>query len=283
MNIADELIALVERVSRTIEIPPIRHLYIPALVDDPGIDAEFGVIGLEDGSTGFFYAWLGETLHRLRTELNRGGVVRESALALAKRYASEDEVERSIGLGAINAISQHVLRRAGYELNVTADSMGGLRFTGADHVGMVGLFPSLARRLGRDGVRLTVVEKTAKARMEGEPFTITMDPEQLQSCNKVLCTASTLLNNTLDEILSYCTSAERIALIGPTAGCLPDPLFKRGVNIVGGSSVAKLDPLLDKLRCGQGWGDLVTKYTIASEQYPGIEALLASIPQNSSD
>ncbi|MGI9331602.1 MAG: Rossmann-like domain-containing protein [Gammaproteobacteria bacterium] len=277
MNVANELIAIVEQVSRQIEIPPIRHLHIPPAVDNPDIDAEFGLIGLEDGSVGFFYAWLGDTLRRLRTELDRDGIVGESALALAKRYGSEDEMERSVGLGAINAISQHVFRRADVDLTVTANSMGGLQLSRADHVGMVGLFPSLARRLSRDGVRLTVVERKTKALTSQERYTVTLDPAQLQACNKVLCTASTLLNNTLDEILEHCRSAERIALIGPTAGCLPDPLFKRGVDIVGGSRVASLAPLLEKLGSGLGWGDLVEKYTIAGEHYPGVEALLASI------
>lgn len=275
MSISTDIIAMVEEVSRRIAIPPVRHLHIPPLERNPSMDAEFGLIALEDGSAGFFYAWLGDTLERMRVELNRDNLVRESAVELSTRFASNDEVERTIGLGAINAVSQHVFRRAGYQPALTTTSMGRLTFAPKDHVGMVGLFPSLARRLTRDGIRLTVIEKRSDA--AGDGFRVTLDPTELEKCNKVLCTASTLLNDTLEEILTRSHAAERIALIGPTASCLPDPVFARGVDIVGGSVVLDLDALLERLCHDEPWGESVCKYTIARREYPGFAALLSRL------
>lgn len=41
-----------------------------------------------------------------------------------------------------------------------------------------------------------------------------------------------------------------IAVIGPTAGLLPEPLFERGVRVVGGVWVKKPDALMDLLAAG---------------------------------
>lgn len=275
MSISTDVLAMVEEVSRRVEIPPVRHLHIPPLKRNPSMDAEFGLIALEDGSAGFFYAWLGDTLERMRVELDRDALVHESAFELSTRFASNDEVERTVGLGAINAISQHVFRRAGYQPALTTASMGRLTFAAKDHVGMVGLFPSLARRLARDGIRLTVIEKKSNAVEDG--FRVSLDPTELEKCNNVLCTASTLLNDTLDEILTHSLAAKHIALIGPTASCLPDPVFARGVDVVGGSVVLDLDALLERLCHHEPWGPSVCKYTIARSEYPGFAALLSRL------
>jgi uncharacterized protein (DUF4213/DUF364 family) len=91
----------------------------------------------------------------------------------------------------------------------------------------------------------------------------------------VLVTGSTLMNDTLDGVLACCDKNARVALIGPTAACLPDPLFERGVDVVGSSTVLNLARLRPRLEMGESWGSAVTKYCICREDYPGIHHLLA--------
>jgi len=66
---------------------------------------------------------------------------------------------------------------------------------------------------------------------------ITLEPKELSTCNKILCTSTTILNNSLDEILAHCPPAAFVSIIGPTAGYFPDPLFARGVDVMGGRVV----------------------------------------------
>jgi hypothetical protein len=99
---------------------------------------------------------------------------------------------------------------------------------------MVGLFPSLARRIRAQGIPLTVLElRPEKVTREAE-FEVTLDPERLRGCTRILCTASTLINGTLDSVMESVTHAQHVALIGPSASCFPDPLFARGIHAVGG-------------------------------------------------
>ncbi len=275
MSISSQLVALVLDIGGRIDLPPIRYLYVPAFQPDPDKDAEFGLIGLADGSTGFFYAWLDDTQDRLQQalpELQR--LVGSDPVSIAGLFNSADRLDRTVGLGAIGAISQHIFKVTGYALNTTTDSMGKQVFLPDDHVGLVGLFPSLVERLRRRGVALTVIEKKSELVQREGNYEVTLDPAKLSTCNKVLSTASVLLNDTLDEILSHCAHAEQVTIIGPSAGCLPDPLFKRGVDAIGGSVVTDLDGLLERLKNNLPWGNSVQKYVISRTEYPGVYKLL---------
>lgn len=54
-------------------------------------------------------------------------------------------------------------------------------------------------------------------------------------------------NNSLDEILSHCSPDALISVVGPTAGYFPDPLFARGVDVIGGRVVKNGDMLIQRL------------------------------------
>jgi len=90
-----------------------------------------------------------------------------------------------------------------------------------------------------------------------------------------LSTASTLLNDSLDDILAHCTAAEVLVVVGPTAGFLPDPLFSRGVSAVGGSEIVDVALATERISRKQGLGDAARKYLLRAQGYPGAAALLA--------
>ena len=272
------MVTLVREIAGRVCLPKIQHVYTPKPQPDPDRDAEFGLIGLSDGSTGFFFAWLDNTLERLQhsfDDIQR--LVGSDPIEAASLFESVDQLERTVGLGAISAISQHVFKMSRYALGSTTNSMGQQAYTLQDRVGLVGFFPSLVERLRHQGVSLVVIEQRPELVQKAEKFEVTLDSSVLSNCSKVLCTASVLLNDTLDEILSQCKNAQNVTIIGPMAGCLPDPLFERGVDIVGGSVVTDLDELLDRLKNGQPWGDAVNKYVIRKTDYPGAYKLLESL------
>ncbi|MEW8268207.1 MAG: DUF364 domain-containing protein [Candidatus Thiodiazotropha sp.] len=274
MQIAEELIEAVERIAQGIELPLIDEIILPKPHATQVHDAEFAAVCLGDGSMGFFYTLLDDTMQRLHHEIEADAWRGRAPIRLALHYGEHDPLARSMGLGAINAITQSLFRRADYTPDRQTNSMAKMAFAQADHVGMVGFFPPLVERLRERGVRLSVLEKRAEFLQQGDRFRVTLDPRVLAECNKILCTAATLLNDSLDEILAHCGHAQRVAVIGPTAGCLPDPLFNRGVDAVGGSRVAAAERLKQRLRDQLEWADAVEKYTIERDGYPGFEQLL---------
>ncbi len=86
-----------------------------------------------------------------------------------------------------------------------------------------------------------------------------------------------LLNDTLDALLARCAGASAFALVGPGAGCLPDPLFARGVTLLGGTWPVDRPALLAAIREGTPWGESARKFALTRGDYPGLDALLDRI------
>ena len=266
-GIRSELIDLVAVASEKFEIPPIQQLYMPEPRPSPDKDSEFGIVALEDNSAGLYYAWMGESQKGMNQRYRVQDFIGKHPLQLVELYRSEDEADRSLGMAALNAISQSVFRQSKCELPAAADSLGELELKAGDHLGMVGFFPSLVRKLQQRQVKVTVIEKKQHIIDAHTDLDISADLARLVDCNKVLSTASTLLNDSLDEVLEVCSSAEGIVLVGPTAGFLPDPLFKRGVKAIGGSQLVDVPLAIERLSHEQGLGNTARKYLLRASAY----------------
>lgn len=273
--IAHELIALLERLAALGPLPRVKRLLLPPPGADGTHAGEFCAVELDDGSLGLSFVLLGDTLAQLRGGAGER-LAAMPALELARCYAESEGVQRTLGFAAVNALTRHLFDRAGYAPPAAQGSTGDLALQPGDHVGMVGLFPPLVKQVLATGARLTVVELREDLVGAHEGWHVTLDPAELRGCNKVLSTSTVLLNDTLDALLGHCRGAERIALIGPGASCLPDPLFERGVATLGGRRVVDRDAFLRAFTSGGKWGAHAAKYVIARGDYPGVERLIAA-------
>ena len=238
---------------------------------DPEKFAKFGVLLLEDGHSGFIYTLLDEDMvHSSPFEKLISQAAGQPVSEIAGWYLSDDASRRYIGMAAINALSQSLFAKSGFFSDANAVKR---KKTQPEHLGMVGFFPPLVEKYRKSGQKLTVLEQQARFVMQEENITVTLDVEALSQCDQVLCTASTLLNDSLANIIGACASNSRISLIGPTAGCLPDALFSAGISEVGATRVLNIETLLSRIRSGTPWGDSVMKYTITKEDYSGLRAL----------
>ncbi len=270
-----ELLQLCESAARNFNLPLIKKVFMPEPRPSPDKDSEFGIVVLEDGSSGLYYAWMGEAQNGMNERYVGKNFVGLNPLELTKYFNSEHEADRSLGLAAINAISQFVFRQSNQPLPSAGNSMGELKVEPCDHIGMVGYFPSLVKRLREQGIQVTVIEKKSHFVQTDDLVNVTLDVSELSSCNKVLSTASTMLNNSIDEILASTRTAETVVVVGPTAGFFPDPLFKRGVSALGGSELIDADLAILRLSNEQGLGDTARKYLLKKKDYPGASQLFS--------
>ncbi len=272
MSIATELIALLERYAAKLPPPRVRALHLPPPPAEGAKNGEFCALELEDGAVGLSYVLLGDTLAHLAAS---GDIAGAASLDVARHYLGADPARRALGFAAVNALTASLFARAGYQPDNSADSIGLLDPRPGDHVGMIGLFRPLVGRIAGAGAQLTVAELKAELAGEQAGYRVTLEAEDLAPCNKVLSTSTVLLNDTLDRMIAACRSARYFALVGPGAGCLPDPLFARGVTLLGGTRVTDLPGLRAALPTGQSWSHCAAKFAIRREDYPGFEALLA--------
>lgn len=275
MSIAAELLEAIERMASRLALPPVAEVYVPDAQPAAHRDAEFGLVALAEGSAGFYYAWLGASQAGMAARYAAEDFAGTSPLALARRLARDDDAERSLALAAIGALTTYLHRRAGYLPPTAQDSMAGIACTRGGHLGMIGNFSPLVRRARAAGMRVTVIERKPQMCCEEDGLSITLDPSALASCDAIIVTGATLINDSLDGMLDYCRHARRVVLLGPTAGVLPQVLFGRGIAALGGLEILDAPRALARLRAGEKLGDAARRYLIEASDYPSFDALVA--------
>jgi uncharacterized protein (DUF4213/DUF364 family) len=279
MTLANEFVGIIQQISDTIEIPVIQEIFIPHQTDKERDThkSNFGAIKLEDGTVGVVYVSLSPEIKEVAISTDLTKFIGINPLDLAEKFKSPDDFQKTLGFGAINAVSQYIFRKSDFSFDFTTDSLGLLDLNRADKPGMVGFFPPLVAKIKKMGNQLIVIEKKAKLVQKSNNWEVTLDPAQLKKCNKILITSTTILNESIDDVLRFCSQAEKISIIGPTAGFFPDPLFSRGIDIVGGTYIHNPSLFMELISENKRWGPTTKKYCIQKNNYPGITALLRRV------
>ncbi|MCP3869577.1 MAG: hypothetical protein GY703_16065 [Gammaproteobacteria bacterium] len=263
---------MITRIAESIEVPGIEEIILPVSGRESEKEDEFGFVVLRDGSVGPFYTCLGDTLDKLAWCRSQGSTDGLSTLQTAMKLGDPELSVSALALGAFNALSQHIMRRAGF--NPTDIPSPTSEFKGG-RIGVVGYFPPLVKRYLAAGHRVTVIEKKPERVPDLPGIELHTSPDALSTCDSVICTASTLINGTIDHILEAAGPDAGIDLMGPSASGLPDPLFDRGIRSVGGILINQPVQLKKAVANGEKWSACGRKYQLGAMQYPGIGQLLA--------
>ncbi|MDR2239163.1 MAG: DUF364 domain-containing protein [Zoogloeaceae bacterium] len=261
---------------RRIVLPPLANLSDPS--DPAGKAGEFCAVQLDCGSVGLAFTLLGGTLAALHARgMTAGGLAADLVHGYAEGGKDDSDGARVLGLAAINALTRRLYDRAGYAPDGSVDSFGSLALQAGDRLGMIGHFTPLIGQARALGILVTVLELKAELVREEPGLSVTLDPRRLAGCNKIMSTSTLLLNDTFEAVSAVWRAAEAVAIVGPSAGCPPDPLFAAGVSAVGAAWVTDAELFLSRVAAGQPWGDASRKVTFTPKQYPGFDALLARI------
>jgi len=276
MDISHGFAEVIKLIDNRLEIPPVEKIFIPSQSDlnNDRKKANFGAIKLTDGSTGIFFIGLDNEFHEISQETDLGKLSKEDPVDLALRFNEEILFDRTIGLGAINAISHFLFSRSNFQFTPSNHIINDINIQRHDNIGMVGYFPPLVKKINLMENKLVIVELKEELIKKASNWEITLDASRLTECNKIICTSTTLINNTLDNVLDFTQDAEIFALIGPTAGFLPDPIFQRKVDIIGGSIVNNAELFFKRITQSERWGDSVLKFVMTKQTYPGIRNLI---------
>jgi len=209
-------------------------------------------ISLEGGQMGVSHSLLSEMSPGCCEIIERAGTLsgRPASEFLSLAY-SWDLAERVIGIATVNALSQIVLeahpnRYALEERNL----IDVLEVGREDAVVLVGLIKPFIPVFKAKAKQLYILERGAPREKGILPDTAC--EEVIPQADVVVITGSALANGTIDRLLELAENARTVALVGPTVSCLPDPLFKRGADLVGGIRI--LDPDKAMQVIGEGGG-----------------------------
>lgn len=257
--------------------PCVSGLYLPAPVADETFRDEFGFVLLADGSVGPFYVSMGDLLRTLWQRHPDPELVRGDATTLLGGFAEGDIARRALAVGTYNALSAALFHRVGFIPPERAGNAGLNDVPAGGSVGMVGYFRPLVDRLTALGCSVRVLELSPERVEDKEGVSRCSDPSGLIGCDLVLCSASALINDSLEGLLALLAGRVRIEMIGPSGSGLPDPLFARGVSAVGGSLFSSQAELIEHLGRGEPWGRVAHKYQLDAVSYPGLARLLEEL------
>jgi uncharacterized protein (DUF4213/DUF364 family) len=155
----------------------------------------------------------------------------------------KNPLEKALGLAATNAVLSQ--EPSGDE----RDSLSFIELTKKDRVAMVGLFSPMVPKIEATGAKLSIIEKNP-ARMK---VPSREDRERiLRDCTVAIITATTLLNDTLEEILNKLGNPRHVALLGPSTPLVPGIFQGTPVNHLGGSIVRDTEKVMRIISEGGG-------------------------------
>lgn len=169
---------------------------------------------------------------------------------------SREPIKAAVAIATLNACTAAARESGGagdYDLRLHEDAQDAVDLSDGRRVALVGAFTPTLRALRARGGPWWVIEQDPRT-LKGEELAHYVPASDAKSilaeADTVIVTGVTLVNHTLEGILEAVRPRAEVAVVGPTASMAPEPLFSRGVKVVGGVWVRRTDDLLDVLAAG---------------------------------
>ncbi|MEN6330725.1 MAG: DUF364 domain-containing protein [Smithella sp.] len=181
-----------------------------------------------------------------------------------------------IRLAAINALSVPLFQDGRYILDQNNDLADLPHLFAGKRICMVGAIIPLLKRLKELSVgEIKVIDRKKDSKIEvelacGEFISPQHTADVLAQCETAVFTGATIANGTIEHLLKLVPSKATVAVVGPTAGFIPEPLFCRNVAAVGTAMVTDIDSTLDIIAEGGGayrlFGSCVRKMNLLNRK-----------------
>jgi uncharacterized protein (DUF4213/DUF364 family) len=239
-TIVDELLAYLKD-----EVPSFEDIR----VDSVCLGWGYTGVQLSTGDMGLCHSLLGEAFLPCCQIVKQAGTLTGcSAAGLAERAKSWDLGERVVGLATISALSQIIMKRRPERFSMMEGNiLDQLGIKPTDTVAMVGNIKPIVEPIRRKTSSLLIFERSG--RFDEGVLPDTACEELLPDADVVLITGSAIANGTIERLLQLSQMAREVGVLGPSASIIPDPLFNRGVDLVGGVIVTNADEVLTQ--CAQ--------------------------------
>jgi uncharacterized protein len=177
----------------------------------------------------------------------------KSVMQLAELMGSGHPLERSVGVAAVNALSHTIMAQHPEQFRFSPhDFLDLLPFNGheSNKVGMVGYIGPFVPFLKKMADTLVVIDDNPALETgimdPGHPVTmgaghiVSRNIRDLKDADIVIITGSSAAVGGFDAALEAAESARFIGVVGPSAGWLPQPAFRRGVHAVAATRITDL-------------------------------------------
>jgi uncharacterized protein (DUF4213/DUF364 family) len=178
-------------------------------------------------------------------------------------------LKRTLGIATLNALSASCwdkMEDKGYEIQYgvgSFDEFDDIDISKYKKTVVVGALAPMIKRLISNKADFHILEmdpSTLKPHEMQYFMEASRAQEVVPDADLLVITGVTLVNNTLEELLSMAKPGAEIVVTGPTASMLPDAFFSRGVTRLGGIVATNADSLLDIISEGGSGYHFFGKY-----------------------
>ena len=226
------------------------ELILPEAKSRRVIDLRIGLgyigVRLDNGTTGIA-AVLFDALPHGCTVVSAAGNFAGSPATDLLQYlvGGKNPLEIAMGLACANALIEPPPTAALDDREATTY----LNLQKGVKVAMVGLFSPLVTRIRATGAELTIIEKNPE---RIEILSDAKKKDALKSCDVAIITATTLLNNTFEEISNLLGTPRAVAIMGPSTPLMPAIFRHTPVTHLGGVIVADSSRVMQIISEGGG-------------------------------
>ncbi len=161
-------------------------------------------------------------------------------------FSENSPILSFVKIAAINAVSAELTEKAGYKVIESMDPLDLLEIDNRKAICIVGAFTSYIKKIAESPSKLTILELDKSAIQEEYQKYFAPAREfikVLPQSDIIIITGSTLVNNSLDELLAAIPPIKQVIIVGPSAGIFPEVLFSKGVNIIGSTKITDPDQI----------------------------------------
>ena len=254
MSVIAETIDIIKEKSPT----PLEEIWI----DDLVIGIFFTGVKLSTGHAGVAFTPIGEIPEAVccpttAARMPQAGDFERSPASEVIKYALDANVLKSaIGVATLNALSQLIVGAGNgreYQTVVKKDGFDLLEIQPHETVTLIGAFGPYIRRLKIMGNPFFIIEKNSQTLRLDEMKHFKPESEMRDALDKsgvAILTGTSIVNHTIDQILTLLRNGIRAGIIGPTASMIPDAFFKKGVRIMAGLQISNPDLMIKILKQG---------------------------------
>ncbi|HNX44228.1 MAG TPA: DUF364 domain-containing protein [Bacteroidales bacterium] len=160
------------------------------------------------------------------------------------QFPGDSRILDSVKLAALNAVSAGIILQSDYQIIEDRDPFDLLNLDGQKRICIVGAFQDYIKKLAGSGHQLHVLElnKDALTEEQQQYYVPAADaPAVIPVADIIILTGSTLVNNTLDNLLTLIPAGKQAVVVGPSSSLIPDILFKYNVSIIGATKITDPD------------------------------------------
>jgi uncharacterized protein len=214
-------------------------------VQDVRIGLGYTGAQLEDGRAGVAYTLGRNSFSGCSAFRGKSPLIGRLASELVDLLGSSNPVESSLGLATTNALADASPTGA-----ISGDVLQELEILPTDRVGMIGYFGPLVAQLENRVAKLEIFEEKTERSDNLRPAAEEVDT--LPECQVAIITSTTIINNTIDDLLDAAKCCREVCLVGPSTPLLPEALRGTSVTCLSGMTVSDSAGILRVISEGRG-------------------------------